>query len=166
MIPISKPLISEYEMLYVNEALSSGWISSIGKYLDEFEEKFASYCGTSECVTTCNGTVAIHLALKALGIGLGDEVIVPNLTFAAPANAVLTAGAKPIFVDINESDWTINSEKVIGHINQNTKAIIAVHLYGYPCDMSALKEICKLKNIYLIEDAAEAHGALYGMLQC
>lgn len=161
MIPISKPNISELEVQYVNKAVSSGWVSSMGEYLDRFEKDFAEFCGVKHCISTSNGTVAIHLALAVLGIGAGDEVIIPNLTFAATANAVILAGAKPVLVDVRYSDWCLDPEAVRRAISPRTKAIIPVHLYGHPCEMDALQTIANEHHLKIIEDAAEAHGAEY-----
>lgn len=161
MIPISKPNISELEIQFVTEAVSSGWVSSMGQYLERFEREFAEYCGVKHCISTSNGTVAIHLALVVLGIGAGDEVIIPDLTFAATANAVILAGAKPILVDVRRSDWCLDPEAVRRAITPRTKAIIPVHLYGHPSEMNALQSIAKEHHLKIIEDAAEAHGAEY-----
>lgn len=161
MIPISNPNISELEISMVTDAVSSGWVSSLGPYLEQFEREFAEYCGVKHCISTSNGTVAIHLALVVLGIGAGDEVIIPDLTFAATANAVILAGAKPVLADVRRSDWCLDPESVQKQITVRTKAIIPVHLYGHPCDMDALQRIAKEHNLKIIEDAAEAHGAEY-----
>lgn len=161
MISVSKPYIGQRELELVNDAVMSGWISSSGKYISEFENKFASFCGVNNCIATSNGTVAIHLALLALNIGIGDEVIIPDLTFVATANAVKTAGAVPVFADINESDWCLCIEDVKRKITPNTKAIITVHLYGTVGDMDGLRNLANENGLYLIEDAAEAHGAMY-----
>ncbi|RLG58348.1 MAG: aminotransferase DegT [Candidatus Hydrothermarchaeota archaeon] len=161
MIPIAEPLLSKEELNNVIEAVKSGWISSKGKFIPEFEEKFAHYCGVKYGIATSNGTVALHLALTALGIGPGDEVIIPTLTFVATANAVTYTGAKPIFIDSQPEYWCIDPEKIEEAITAKTKAIIPVHLYGHPCDMDAILAIAKRHNLYVIEDAAEAHGAEY-----
>ncbi len=161
MIPVSQPFIGKRELELVSEAVQSGWISSSGKYIPLFEEKFASFCNADHCIATANGTVAIHLALVALNVGVGDEVIVPDLTFVATANAVITAGAVPVFADINEDDWCLNVDDVRSKISSRTKAIIAVHLYGNVGDMDGLRNLANEYGLYLIEDAAEAHGAQY-----
>jgi len=160
-IPVAEPYIGDEELKNVIEAVKSGWISSKGKFIEEFEREFAKYCGVKYGVATANGTVALHLALKALGIGKGDEVIVPALTFVATANAVTYCGAKPVFVDSHPEYWCINPEKIEEKITPRTKAIIPVHLYGHPCDMDRIMEIARNYNLYVIEDAAEAHGAEY-----
>lgn len=161
MIPIAEPLLGEEELNNVIKAIKSGWISSKGKFIPEFEEKFVRYCGAKYGVATSNGTVALHLALTALGIKEGNEVIVPTLTFIATANAVRYTGATPVFVDSHPDYWCIDPEKVEEAITSRTRAITPVHLYGHPCDMDAILDIAKRHNLYIIEDAAEAHGAEY-----
>jgi len=161
MIPIAEPLLGEEELQNVVEAVKSGWISSKGKFIPEFEEQCARYCGVKFGVATCNGTVALHLALTAIGIGRGDEVIVPAFTFIATANAVTYLGAKPIFVDAHPDYWCIDPGKIEAAITSKTKAIIPVHLYGHPCDMDAISAIARKHNLSIIEDVAEAHGAVY-----
>ena len=161
-IPISQPSITQKEIDYVTDAVKSTWISSLGKYIDRFEEEFAAFCGAKYAVTTCNGTVAIHLALKALGIGEGDEVIVPDLSFIATANAVVSSGAKAVFVDIDPYNLCIDPKAIEAAITPNTKAIMPVHLYGHPADMPAINAIADQYGLLVIEDAAEAHGATIG----
>ena len=161
MIPIAEPCLGDEELKNVVDAVKSGWISSKGKFIEEFEGGFARYCGVKYGVTTSNGTVALHLALKALGITKDDEVIVPDLTFIATANAVTYCNAIPIFVDSHPEYWCIDPEKVEKKITNKTKAIIPVHLYGHPCDMDAIMDIAKDHGLFVIEDAAEAHGAEY-----
>lgn len=161
MIPVATPIIGEKELRYVTDAVLSGWISSQGKYIGQFEEQFASFCGTKYAVAVSNGTVALHLALTALGIGPGDEVIVPALTFVATASAVRHCNAEPVFVDVNRGNWNIDPDLIEVAITSNTKAIIPVHLYGQPCDMVRIMEIAERHRLWIIEDAAEAHGAEY-----
>ncbi len=161
MIPIAEPLLGEEELNNVIEAVKSGWISSKGKFIPEFEERFAKYCGVKYGVATSNGTVALHLALTSLEIGQGDEVIVPTLTFIATANAVRYTGAKPVFVDSHPDYWCVDPKKIEEAVTTKTKAIIPVHLYGHPCDMDLIMDIAKKYNLFVIEDAAEAHGAEY-----
>lgn len=162
MIPVSKPYISNKEVKYVNDALQSGWVSSLGPYIDQFESSFADYCGTRFAVSVSNGTVGLHLALVALGIGLGDEVIVPDLTFVATANAVKMAQATPVMIDVKRETYCIDPLQIEMAITSRTKAIIPVHLYGHPANMSAIQEIAKKHGLMIIEDAAEAHGAIIG----
>ena len=161
-IYISKPKISSYANKLVNEAISTTWISSIGKNVNLFEKKFKVISGSKYNSTCSSGYAALHLALSALNIKAGDEVIMPSLSFIATANAVYNNGAKAIFADINENDWTINIDDCEKKITKKTKAIIAVHLYGFPCDMDRLLKLCKKKKLFLIEDVAEAHGTKIG----
>jgi perosamine synthetase len=160
-IPVYQPSLNGNEKKYVNECLDSTWISSKGKFVSEFENSFASYVGVKHATTVSNGTVAIHLALLALGIGEGDEVIVPTLTYISSVNTIVYTGAKPVFVDSLQETWQIDPSDVIRKITPKTKAIMAVHLYGHPCDMDALVAICKEHNLFLVEDCAEAIGTLY-----
>ena len=158
-IPISKPSITNVEIDYVTDAVKSTWVSSLGKYIDRFEKEFAEFCGTKYAVSVSNGTVAIQLALHALGIKNGDEVIVPDLSFIATANAVLHTGAKPVFVDIDTHNLCISPIAIKAAITSKTKAIIAVHLYGHPANMVEINKLAEEFNLVVIEDAAEAHGA-------
>jgi perosamine synthetase len=140
----------------------SGWVSSLGPYVKRFEQSFAEYVGASHAVAVANGTVALHLALHALGIGPGDEVIVPDLTFVATANAVLYTGAKPVLVDVEPDTWCIDPIAVQTAITARTRAIVPVHLYGHPADMAAILRLADVHGLVVIEDAAEAHGARLG----
>lgn len=161
MIPVAEPFIGDEELKNVIEAVESGWISSIGKFVPEFEKDFAKYCGAKDGIATSNGTAALHLALASLGIKKGDEVIVPTLTFVATANAIAYCNARPVFVDSCPEYWCIDPEKIEEKITDATKAIIPVHLYGHPCNMAAILNIARDHDLYVIEDAAEAHGAEY-----
>ena len=158
-IPISEPSIGEKEIEYVTDAVKSGWVSSLGKYIDKFEENFASYCGVKYAVATSNGTTGLHLALVALGVKCGDEVIIPDLTFIATASAVKYIGAKVVTVDIDEDNLCISPDAIKKAITPKTKAIIPVHLYGHPAQMDEINKIANEYNLLVIEDAAEAHGA-------
>jgi perosamine synthetase len=160
-IPVASPTLSGNEKAYVMDCMESGWISSAGKYVEKFEAAFAEFCGTKHAISCCNGTAALHLSLLALGVGPGDEVIVPTLTFVATANAVTYCGARPIFVDSEAEAWTLDPALIEAKITPRTRAIIAVHLYGHPAHMCALESIAHRHNLFLIEDAAEAHGASY-----
>lgn len=160
-IPVSEPSITEKEISYVTDAVKSGWVSSLGRYIEDFEKRFAEYIGAKYALTNSNGTVALHLALVSLGITEGDEVIVPDLTFVATANAVAYTRAIPIFADIEPETWCIDPEDIKAKITDKTKAIIPVHLYGHPADMDPIIKIAEEYNLYVIEDAAEAHGAEY-----
>ena len=161
-IPVAAPVIGAREVEYVSDAVRSGWVSSIGAYLDRFEHDFAAFVGTSHAVAVSNGTVALHLALAALRIGAGDEVIVPDLTFVATAHAVLLVGATPVFVDVDPETWCLDPRAVDRAIGPRTRAVIPVHLYGHPADMSALAALTSSRGIAIVEDAAEAHGARIG----
>ncbi len=158
-IPVYTPLLDGREEKYVLDAVRSGWISSLGSYVTRFEQEFARFCGVQHAVSVSNGTVALHLALHALGVGPGDEVIVPSLTFVATANAVHYTGATPVFADVDPTTWCIDPEDVERRITPRTRAILPVHLYGHPAPMPALQELADKHHLILIEDAAEAHGA-------
>jgi len=160
-IPVSKPALIGREKEYVQDCLDSTWISSNGKYVDLFEKQFAEYLGVTHALSCCNGTVALHLSLLALGIGPGDEVIVPTLTYVATANAVKYTGATPVLADAEPDTWNIDAEKIEPLITAKTKAIIPVPLYGHPCDMDRIHKIAKNHRLYVVEDAAEALGAHY-----
>lgn len=160
-IPVCEPMLAGNELKYVTEAVNSGWISSSGKYVNEFEKQFAAYCGCEYGIAVCNGTIALHLALLSLGIGKGDEVILPSFTMIASAFAVCYTGAMPVFVDADKDSWNIDVNKIEEKITPRTKAIMPVHIFGKMCDMDAVCEIAKKYNLYVVEDAAEAHGAIY-----
>lgn len=160
-IPVCEPMLAGNELKYVTEAVSTGWISSSGKYVTEFEKQFAEYCGCKYGIAVCNGTIALHLALIGLGVGKGDEVIVPTFTMIASAFAVCYTGAKPVFVDADKDTWNIDVKKIEEKITSKTKAIMPVHIFGKMCDMDAIHALAKKYNLYVLEDAAEAHGASY-----
>jgi perosamine synthetase len=160
-IPVCEPFLNGNELKYVTDAVSTGWISSAGKYVSEFENKFAAYCGCRYGVGASNGTVSLHLALTALDIGKGDEVILPTFTMIASAFAVCYTGATPVFVDADRDTWNIDVTKIEEKITPRTKAIMPVHLYGLMCDMESVCALAKKYNLYVIEDAAESHGAEY-----
>lgn len=161
IIPVAEPCLGQEELENVVDAVKSGWISSRGKYIPLFEQEFATYCGTKYAVATSNGTTALHLALKALGISEGDEVLVPALTFIATANAVVYCNATPVFIDSHPDYWCLDPDKIEAKITHRTKAIIPVHLYGHPCDMEPIIKLARKHSLYVIEDGAEAHGAEY-----
>jgi perosamine synthetase len=160
-IPIAMPVLGNKELEYVSEAIRTGWISSQGRYVAEFEELFSHYCGVRYGIAVTSGTAALHLALAVLGIGSGDEVIIPPLTHIACANMVTLTGAKPVLVDCTWDTWGIDPNRVEEKITSRTKAIMVVHLYGHPVDMDPILEIADKYGLYVIEDAAEAHGAEY-----
>lgn len=163
-IPAAEPLLAGNELAYVVDCVKSGWISSQGSYVRAFESAFSSFTGAGygQAVTVSNGTVALQLALATLGVGPGDEVIVPDLTFAATLNAVLHCGATPVIVDVHPKDLTIDPEAVRAAVTSKTRAIMPVHLYGQMCDMETLSEIALAHGLLIIEDAAEALGSQLG----
>jgi perosamine synthetase len=161
MIPVCEPVLDGNEERYVLDCLKSNWISSSGRYITEFEERFSSYCGATHGIACSSGTAALHLALKALQIGPGDEVIIPCFTLIVAANTVLMAGATPVLVDVDPDTWCMDPARIEARMTPRTKAIMAVHMYGHPCDMDPILEIAKRRNCFVIEDASEAHGAEY-----
>jgi perosamine synthetase len=160
-IPISEPWLSAKEQSLVSECARTGWVSSQGRFVTEFENAFAKYCGVKYGVATSSGTTALHLSLACLNIRPGDEVIVPTLTFIATANPVSYCGAKPVFVDSSSDTWNLDPDALKKAITRNTRAIIPVHLYGHPAQMDEILTIADRHGLYVIEDACEAHGAEY-----
>jgi perosamine synthetase len=160
-IPVAAPVFAGREKAYVADCMETGWVSSGGKYVELFEAAFAEFCGVRHAIACCNGTAALHVALAALGVGPGDEVIVPTLTFVATANAVTYCGARPVFVDSEPATWNLDPEQVEAKVTPRTKGIVAVHLYGHPAEMDELRGVARRRGLFLLEDAAEAHGALY-----
>ena len=161
-IPAAKPGLHGNELLYLTDCVLSNWISSQGEYVDRFESTFADFIGTEFALSCSNGTAALHLALLAGGIEPGDEVIVPSFTWISTANAVKYIGAVPVFADVNKETLNLDFNTIRELITPKTKAIIPVHIYGQPAEMSLLSQYCSDNNLILIEDAAEAHGAKYG----
>lgn len=162
MIPIYKPYLEGNEKKYVNECLDSTWISSKGSFIGRFEEAVREYIGVKYSSSCSNGTVALDLAFKALDIGYGDEVITTAFTYIASTNAILINKAVPVFVDIEDSSWNIDTSKIEAKINSKTKAILISNVYGFLPDIYKLKHLCEQNNIYLIEDAAESFGTRIG----
>lgn len=158
-IPLSVPTIGRKEAEYVMDCLETNWISSSGKYVDRFEHAFAEISGTKHAISCSNGTAALHLALLALGLKPDDEVLVPTLTFVACANSVVYCGGKPVFVDVDREIWSIDATQVEAQITEKTRGIIAVHLRGHPADMDAIMAIARRNGLFVVEDAAQAHGA-------
>lgn len=158
-IPVAQPNLSGNERKYVLDCLDTNWISSNGKYIVAFEEKFAEYCNVEHAIATNNGTTALHLALLGLGLEPGEEVIIPTVTYIATANAVTYCGAKAVLCDVTPSTLNIDPEDVQRKITKKTRGIIAVHLYGHPADMQAINQVARDNNLWVLEDAAEAHGA-------
>lgn len=160
-LPIVEPLLGGNELKYVSDCITSNWISSQGEYVNRFQDAFTAFHGGGHALCTSNGTTALHLAMEAMGIGPGDEVLVPDLTFGASANAVMHTGATPVFVDIDPQTWTIDPEQIREKITGRTRAIMPVHLYGHPCDMDPIMQLAKAHELFVIEDCAEALGAKY-----
>jgi perosamine synthetase len=159
--PVYQPTLSGNEKKYVMECIDSTWISSKGKFITKFEEAFSSFLNIKYSASVSNGTVALHVALLALGIGPGDEVIVPSFTYIASVNAVFYTGATPVFVDSLNDTWQMDPADIKRKITPMTKAVMAVHIYGHPCAMDEILNICKQHNLYMVEDTAEAFGSKY-----
>lgn len=161
-IPVYQPDLSGNERRYVLECIDSSWISSIGSFIGRFEEAVAQETGAPHAIAVCNGTVALHLALHCLGIGPGDEVIVPTFTYISSVNTIAQTGATPVFAESLSHDWNLDPADVARRISARTKAIMAVHLYGAPCDMAALTELANAHGLRVVEDCAEALGSRIG----
>jgi perosamine synthetase len=166
LIPVCEPFLNGNELKYVKEAITSTWISSSGKYVSELEKEFPKYIGVDYATLTTSGTTALHLALRAIGIGEGDEVIIPSFTMIACAFSVCFCGAKPVFVDCDRETWNMNTDLIEEKVTSKTKAIMAVHIYGHPCDMDPIRKIAQKHNLLIIEDAAEALGSIYKERKC
>lgn len=162
MIPIAEPVIGKEEIAAVTDAMKSGFISgNAGSYIDRFENEFSRYCRARHGITTTNGTTALHLALAALGIGPGDEVITSPVTNIATLYAIVYTGATPVLVDCEPDTWNMNVQNIAAKITPKTKAILPVHIYGHPCDMDPILELARQHSLRVIEDDAEVHGAEY-----
>jgi perosamine synthetase len=160
-IPVCEPLLGGKELEYVIDCIKTNWISSKGRYIEEFEEKFASYCGCKKGISTTSGTTGLHLALASIGIDKGDEVIVPAFTMISTAFAIIYCGATPVLVDSEPETWNIDVDQIEAKITKNTRAIMPVHIYGHPCDMNPILAVARKHDLLVVEDAAEAHGAEY-----
>ena len=158
-IPVMEPSLPENASVYVQECLETNWISSQGKYIQKFERQFEQLHNSRFCLSVSNGSVALHLSLVSLGIKKGDEVLVPNLTFAATINAVIHAGATPVICEVNEVDWNIDLKSMKNNLTKKTKAIIPVHLYGMPCNMDDVMTFANENSLIVVEDTAEAIGS-------
>ena len=165
-IPVNIPLLSHREKELLNQCIETGWISSEGPFVKEFEEKFASYVDRKFGIACANGSGALDIAVAALKIKEGDEVIMPAFTIISPAFSVIRAGAKPVLADSDPVTWNLDVNQVESKITKKTKAIIAIHIYGLPVDMDPLLELCRKHNLFLIEDAAEMHGQTYKNAKC
>ena len=161
MIPVNEPLLAEEDFTALQDTFRTGWISSAGKYVDEFESAWSAYCGVRHGIAVSNGTTALQVAVEAVGIGVGDEVIMPTFTIISCASAVVRAGGTPVLVDSDPVDWCMDVEQVAAAITPRTKAIMVVHMYGHPVDMDPIMALAAQHGLVVIEDAAEVHGALY-----
>jgi perosamine synthetase len=160
-LPVTVPSLAGNEMKYVADCIETMWISSQGGYIDKFQNAFVDFIGGGRALCTSSGTTALHLALEALDIGPGDEVIVPDITFGASANVIIHTGGKPVFVDIDPVTWTMDPRGFEAAITARTKAVMPVHLYGHPCDMDAIMSIARKHGLKVVEDCAESLGAEY-----
>ena len=161
MIPVSEPLLDQNARDYVMEAVTSGWISSEGRFLREFEQRWAEYCGAAHGVAVCNGTIALEIAVAALALEPGSEIILPSFTIVSCALAVVEAGCVPVLVDCDPETWCLDVTEVAAKITPRTRAIMPVHMYGHPAEMDTLLELARRYDLAIIEDAAQAHGAEY-----
>lgn len=166
MIPVNEPLLDKQELQYVTECINTGWISSAGRFIEEFEEKWAAYCGVKYGIAVSSGTAALQVAAGCLDLRQGDEVIMPSFTIISCALAVIYNGAMPIFVDSDPRTWNIDTSKIEEKITNKTKAIMPVHIYGHPCNMDNIFELAKKYGLKIIEDAAQVHGAEYKGQKC
>lgn len=160
-IPVSETVIGKLEEELIAECLRSGWVSSTGKFVDQFEQEWAAYCGREYGIAVSNGTSALHLAVAALGLEPGDEVIIPTFTIISCALAVINAGGIPVLVDCDPDNWCMAVDQIEGKITPQTRALMVVHMYGHPADMNPILQIAERHHLAVIEDAAEAHGAEY-----
>ncbi len=161
MIPVSEPYISQIDIDLVSDAVKSGWISSAGKYIDKFQDNFASYHNLNHCIALSSGTAALEVALHAIGVNKGDEIIIPSFTIISLPLAIIRLGAIPRLVDVDKNNWNINAQLIEKKINKKTKAIIVVHSFGHPADMDPILKLSREKNIKVIEDTAESISSKY-----
>lgn len=166
MIPVCEPQITARDIQLVNDALTSGWISSAGMYLDLFEERWAEYCGMPYGVAVSNGSTALDIAVDLLKLGSGDEVIMPTFTIISPAQSVVRGGGVPVLVDSDSVTWQMDAGQIEAKITSRTKAIFVVHIYGHPADMDPIMALAEKHGLIVIEDAAEVHGAEYKGKRC
>lgn len=161
MIPVNEPVLGERELEYITECIRTGWVSSAGRFITDFEDQWAAYCGRKYGVAVSNGTVALHLALASLGIAPGDEVIMPTFTIISCATAVVYNGGIPVLVDADPETFCIDVGQIAAKITPRTRAIMPVHIYGHPVNMDELLSLADKHGLAIVEDAAEAHGAEY-----
>lgn len=161
MIPVNEPLLGNRELEYVSECVRTGWISSAGRFIEEFEEKWAGYCGRGYGIAVSNGTVALQVAVACLGLKPGDEVIIPAFTIISCALAVVYNGGVPVLVDCDPRTWCMDVDQVKRNITERTRAIMPVHIYGHPVDMDPILDLAEKHGLAIVEDAAEVHGAEY-----
>lgn len=161
MIPVNEPALGSREMEYVAECLKTGWISSAGHFIEEFEKKWANYCGMKYGIAVSNGTTALQAAVRSLDLAPGDEVIMPTFTIISCALAVVECGAIPVLVDSDSATWCMDVSQIEAKITSKTKAIMPVHIYGHPVEMDPIFELARKYDLKIIEDAAEVHGAEY-----
>jgi perosamine synthetase len=166
MIPVNEPSLGERELEFVTECVRTGWVSSSGKFITDFEQRWAEYCGRRFGIALSNGTVALQLAIQALDLKPGDEVILPTFTIVSCAQAVTYAGATPVLIDSEPRTWCMDTAQLQSKITPRTRAIMPVHIYGHPVDMDPVMELADKHGIAVIEDAAEAHGAEYKSRRC
>lgn len=165
-VPVNTPSLTGNELKYLTECIETGWISSEGPFIAEFEKKFASYIGVEHGIAVSNGSAALDIAVQAIGISAGDEVIMPSFTIISPAQSVVKAGGIPVLVDSDPQTFNIDVSKIESKITSRTKAILVVHIYGLPVDMDPVIDIARKHNLKIIEDAAEMHGQTYKGRMC
>lgn len=166
MIPVNTPLLNGNEKKYLIECIETGWISSEGPFVQRFEEEMAAFSQRKHGIAVCNGTAALEIAVRAVGIGPGDEVILPTFTIISPAQAISKLGAQPILVDSDPATWNMDVSQIEAKITEKTKAILVVHIYGLPVDLDPILALCEKYQLKLIEDAAEMHGQTYKGKPC
>jgi perosamine synthetase len=166
MIPVNEPRLGPRELEYVRECLTTGWVSSEGRFITAFEEGWAAYCGVQHGVAVSNGTVALELAVECLNLQPGDEVILPTFTIISCAQAVVYAGGTPVLVDSDPRTWCLNVSQIESKITPRTRALMPVHIYGHPVDMEPVRALAQKHGLAIVEDAAEAHGATYKGARC
>ena len=166
MIPVNEPAFGARELELVTDCVRSGWVSSAGRYMDEFERRWAEYCGMKHGVAVSSGTAALDVAVSCLRLEPGDEVILPSFTIISCAQAITKHGGTPVLVDCDPETWCLDIEQVAARITSRTRVVMPVHMYGHPADMDPLRELADRHGLVLIEDAAEAHGAEYKGRRC